>query len=111
VSVSIRHRSVRQCKCCLLHSTTGNILTSSYSIANSYIEGTDKLFYNYLTAYVYASTIVPTASSASIFFGQGYQTSGVWYNASLVADSSSVQQKAGLTNTYVYLAQPNGNYT
>lgn len=82
-----------------------------FSIANSYIEGADKLFYNYLTAYVYGSTIVPTASSASIFYGQGYQTGGVWYNASLVVDSSSVQQKSGLTNTYVYLASPNGNYT
>ncbi|KAK3067466.1 hypothetical protein LTR53_015657 [Teratosphaeriaceae sp. CCFEE 6253] len=81
------------------------------SIAGSYVEGTDKLFYNYITLYVYGSTIVPTANSASIFYGQGYQTGGVWYNSSIVVDSSTVQQKPGLANTYVYLAQPNGNYT
>jgi len=72
-------------------------------ISNSYIEGADKLFYAYVTAYVYGSTIVPTVSSASIGYLQGYQTGGVWYNSTLVVDSSSVQQKAGLTNSYVYL--------
>lgn len=56
-----------------------------------------------MTAYVYASTIVPTGSSASIGYLQGYQIGGVWYNSTLVVDSSSVQQKAGLTNSYVYL--------
>ncbi|KAK0891512.1 hypothetical protein LTS16_025560 [Friedmanniomyces endolithicus] len=82
-------------------------------IANSYIEGTDKLFYNYVTLYVYGSTIVPTVSSATLFYAQGYLTGTPLtnYNSSIVVDSSSVQQKAGLTNTYVYLAGPNGDYT
>ncbi|PNS14722.1 hypothetical protein CAC42_1744 [Sphaceloma murrayae] len=99
---------------CALVSAGAGVYTASFGttlIANSYIEGYDKLFYNYLTAYVYGSTIVPTASSASIFYGQGYLSSGIWYNASLVVDSSTVTTKPGLTNSYVYLAQPNGNYT
>lgn len=100
--------------CALVSAGTG-VYTASFGttlIANSYVEGSDKLFYNYLTAYVYGSTIMPTASSASIFYGQGYQpTGGSWYNASIVVDSSTVTTKPGLTNSYVYLAQPNGNYT
>ncbi|TKA64029.1 hypothetical protein B0A55_10124, partial [Friedmanniomyces simplex] len=99
---------------CALVSTGTGAYTASFGttlLYNSYIEGTDKLFYNYITLYVYGSTIVPTASSASIFYGQGYQTGGVWYNSSIVVDSSTVQQKPGLTNSYVYLAQPNANYT
>ncbi|KAK3107953.1 hypothetical protein LTR53_017988, partial [Teratosphaeriaceae sp. CCFEE 6253] len=99
---------------CALISTGTGVYTASFGttiIAGSYVEGTDKLFYNYITLYVYGSTIVPTANSASIFYGQGYQTGGVWYNSSIVVDSSTVQQKPGLANTYVYLAQPNGNYT
>lgn len=72
-------------------------------IYNSYIEGADKLFYAYVTAYIYGSTIVPTASNANIGYLQGNQINGVWYNSTLVVDSSSVQQKSGLTNSYVYL--------
>lgn len=64
-----------------------------------------------MTAYVYNSVIVPTGSSASIAYLQGYQTGGVWYNSSLVVDSSSIQQKPGSSASYVYLAQPNGNST
>lgn len=82
------------------------VYTASFGttlITNSYIEGADKLFYAYMTAYVYASTIFPTGSSASIGYLQGYQIGGVWYNSTLVVDSSSVQQKAGLTNSYVFL--------
>ncbi|KAK3637774.1 hypothetical protein LTR56_011980 [Elasticomyces elasticus] len=99
---------------CALISTGTGVYTASFGttlISGSYIEGSDKLFYNYITLYVYKSTIVPTGGSANIFFGQGYQTAGVWYNSSIVVDSSSIQQKAGLTNSYVYLASPNGNYT
>lgn len=73
--------------------------------------GPDKLFYNYVTLYVYGSTIVPTANSASIFYGRGYPIGGTWYNATIVVDSSAVQQKPGLTNSYVYLAASNGNWT
>lgn len=69
------------------------------------------MFYQYVTAYVYNSVIVPTAPSASIGYLQGYQTGGVWYNSSLIVDTSSVQQKSGLSNTYVYLAEPNSNAT
>lgn len=75
------------------------------------LSGSDKLFYAYVTAYVYNSVIVPTFPSASIGYLQGYQTGGVWYNSSLIVDSCSVQQKPGLSNTYVYLAQPNANST
>ncbi|OQO06498.1 hypothetical protein B0A48_08281 [Cryoendolithus antarcticus] len=83
-----------------------------YSILSGcYIEGPDKLFYNYVNAYVFNSVIVPTANSASIFYAQGYQQGGTWYNSSIVVDSSFVQQKPGLTNSYVYLATPNANYT
>ena len=61
---------------------------------------------------VNGSTIVPTASNALIMYGKGYApgttTAG---NATLVVDSSSVVQKAGLSNSYVYLAAPNANYT
>lgn len=99
---------------CALVSAGQAVYQASYGttvIANSYIEGTDKLFYNYITLYIYGSTIVPTAASASIFYGQGIQISGVWYNSSIVVDSSTVTTKPGNTNTYVYLASANGNYT
>ncbi|OIW24521.1 pectin lyase-like protein [Coniochaeta ligniaria NRRL 30616] len=99
---------------CALVSAGQAVYQASYGttlIANSYIEGTDKLFYNYITLYVYGSTIVPTAASATIFYGQGIQISGVWYDASIVVDSSTVTTKPGNSNTYVYLASPNGNYT
>ncbi|CAD0092854.1 unnamed protein product [Aureobasidium mustum] len=98
-------------------SNTQGITLKNLNLTNSatsglapavYIEGADKLFYNYPTAYVYGSTIVPTISNALIMYGKGNATTG---NATLVVDSSSVVQKAGLTNTYVYLAAPNGNYS
>jgi pectin methylesterase-like acyl-CoA thioesterase len=77
-------------------------------VANSYIEGSDKLFLNYPYVYVYGSTIVPTAAGALIMYGKGYAAGTVNAgNASIVVDSSSVVQKAGLTNNYVYLAAPN----
>ncbi|KEQ58004.1 pectin lyase-like protein [Aureobasidium melanogenum CBS 110374] len=100
--------------CALISSSTGLYFSSfgTALIANSYLEGPDKLFANYPTVYVYGSTIVPTASNALIMYGKGYApgttTAG---NATLVVDSSSVVQKAGLSNSYVYLAAPNANYT
>ncbi|KAH0361823.1 carbohydrate esterase family 8 protein, partial [Aureobasidium melanogenum] len=100
--------------CALVSSGTGLYFSSfgTALIANSYLEGPDKLFSNYPTVYVYGSTIVPTASNALIMYGKGYApgTTNAG-NATLVVDSSSVVQKAGLTNTYVYLAAPNANYT
>jgi pectin methylesterase-like acyl-CoA thioesterase len=78
-------------------------------VANSYIEGSDKLFLNYPYVYVYGSTIVPTAPGALIMYGKGYAAGTVNAgNASIVVDSSSVVQKPGLANNYVYLAAPNG---
>ncbi|KAI5251701.1 pectin lyase-like protein [Aureobasidium subglaciale] len=100
---------------CALISNGAGVYSSSYGtalIANSYIEGSDKLFYNYPTVYVYGSTIVPTVGSASIMYAKGVAP-GIANNgnSTIVVDSSSVVQKAGFTNTYVYLAAPNGNYT
>lgn len=80
-------------------------------IANSYIEGTDKLFANKPTVYVYGSTIVPTSSNSLIMYNSGALLNGVNYNSTLVVDSSSVTQKPGLSNTGVYLAGANGNYS
>lgn len=113
-AVSVRGSKHGIYNCALVSSSYG-VYYSSYGfalIASSYIEGTDKLFYNYPTAYVYGSTIVPTASNALIMYGKGI-AAGIANagNATLVVDSSSVVQKAGLTNTYVYLAAPNGNYS
>ncbi|CAD0110735.1 unnamed protein product [Aureobasidium uvarum] len=115
-AVSIRGSKHGFYTCAFVSSSSGVYYSSlgTSLIANSYLEGTDKLFYNYLTAYVYGSTIVPTASSASIMYAQGVaaglSNAG---NSTLVVDSSSVIQKAGNTNTYVYLAAPNtsGNFT
>ncbi|CZR59142.1 related to pectinesterase [Phialocephala subalpina] len=76
-------------------------------IANSYIEGTDKLFYGYLGMYVYGSTIAATASSSTIIYSHGYSTP-VQYSQT-VLDSCNIIQKSGTTNTYVYLAGPNGD--
>ncbi|KAI5271854.1 pectin lyase-like protein [Aureobasidium subglaciale] len=113
-AVSIRGSKHGFYNCALISSGVG-VYSSSYGsalIANSYIEGSDKLFYNYPAVYVYGSTIVPTVGGASIMFAQGVapgmNNAG---NSTLVVDSSSVVQKAGLTNTNVYLAAPNGNYT
>jgi pectin methylesterase-like acyl-CoA thioesterase len=92
---------------CALVSSAQGVYQASYGvtlIANSLVQGTDKLFYNYPTVYAYRSTIVPTSSGSSIFYGKGAAISGVNYNATLVVDSSSVQGSA----SNVYLATPNG---
>ena len=92
---------------CALVSSAQGVYQATYGftlIANSFIQGTDKLFYNYLTLYVYNSFIVPTSSGSSIFYGKGVANAGVNYNATLVVDSSSVQGSA----SNVYLATPNG---
>lgn len=99
--------------CSLISGSTG-VYYSSYSTAliyDSYIEGSDKLFTNYPTVYVYGSTIAPLNSNALIMYAKGATISGVNYNSTLVVDSSSVVQKPGYTNTYVYLAAPNNAYT
>ena len=77
--------------------------------ANSYIEGSDKIIYNYPSMYIYKSTIVPTLSSgASIVFSKGWTAGGTISNSTVVIDSSSIQRKSGLTNNNVWLAAPNG---
>jgi hypothetical protein len=78
-------------------------------IANSYIEGTDKLFYGYLGLYVFGSTIAATASSSTIIYSHGYSTPV--QISQTVLDSCSIIQKPGTTNSYVYLADPNGGPT
>ena len=98
--------------CALISSSTG-VYFSSYSTAliyNSYIEGTDKLFTNFPTVYVYGSTISPLNSNALIMYAKGLAGSPN-YNATLVVDSSAIVPKPGYTNTYVYLAAGNGAYT
>jgi pectin methylesterase-like acyl-CoA thioesterase len=92
---------------CALISNAQGVYSASYGtalISNSYVQGTDKLFYNYPTVYVYGSTIVPTLTGSSIFYGKGNTIAGTNYNATLVVDSSSVQ--GSVSN--VYLATPNG---
>jgi hypothetical protein len=76
-------------------------------IADSYIEGTDKLFYGYLGLYVFNSTIAATASSSTIIYSHGYSTPTQF--SQTVLDSCSLIQKPGSTNTYVYFAGPNGD--
>ncbi|THZ35243.1 pectin lyase-like protein [Aureobasidium pullulans] len=100
---------------CALISGSAGVYYSSYGtalIANSYIEGTDKLFTNYPTVYVYGSTIVPTAPGALIVYAKGV-AAGMAYagNSTVVIDSSSVAQKVGSVNTNVFLAAANGNFT
>ncbi|CAD0039307.1 unnamed protein product [Aureobasidium pullulans] len=100
--------------CALISGSTG-VYYSSYGtalIANSYIEGTNYLFTNYPTVYVYGSTIVPTAPSALIVYAKGVTTGANIGNSTVVIDSSSVAQKAGFANTNVFLAAANnGNFT
>jgi len=79
--------------------------------ANSYFEGTDKIFYNVPTFYIYNSKIVPLNSGSSIVFSKGAvgATAGSPFaNSTVVIDSSSIEQKAGTTTSNVYLAAPNG---
>lgn len=105
-AVSARGVNVGIYTCALISGAQG-VYTASYGvtvIANSYLQGTDKIFYNYPTVYLYASTIVPTVSGTSIFYGKGANIAGTNYNATLVVDSSSVQ--GSVSN--VYLGTPNG---
>lgn len=107
--VSLRGKNVALYGCSLV-SPGALAITSAFGttfIANSYIEGSDKLFYNVPTIYLYRSTVVPTAGGASIVYTKGANQNGVFYNSTVVFDTSSVKQKAGFTNTGVFLAAPN----
>lgn len=109
VAVSLRGSNIAFYGCSIV-SPGATAVTSSYGLtlfANSRIEGTDKIFYNVPSMYIYKSTIVPLASGASIVYSKG-ATVGIFYNSTVVFDSSSVEQKPGYSNTGVFLAAPNG---
>lgn len=96
---------------CSIVSPGATAISASYGLAvfaNSRIEGSDKIFYNVPSMYVYKSTIVPLSSGASIVFSKGGSVNNVFYNSTVVFDSSSIEQKAGYSNTGVFLAAPNG---
>jgi len=101
---------------CALVSGGQGVYTASYGttlISDSYIEGGDKIFYNVPTVYIYRSVIAPIASGTSIFYAKGAQLNNIWYNSTIVVDSSAIIQKPGSSVSGVYLATPNGqsNYT
>jgi pectin methylesterase-like acyl-CoA thioesterase len=96
---------------CSIVSPGGTVVSATYGtafFANSYIEGSNYLFYNLPTIYLYKSTIVPLSSSALIVYSKGgTPNGGTFANSTVVFDSSSIQQKAGYTNNNVWLAAPN----
>lgn len=109
VVISLRGANIAFYGCSIV-SPGATAISSSFGFAffaNSYIEGSDKLFYNVPNIYVFKSTIVPLASGASIIYNKGASLSSAFYNSTVVFDSSSVKQKAGYTNSGVYLAAPN----
>ncbi|KAK9785234.1 putative Pectin lyase fold/virulence factor [Seiridium cardinale] len=85
---------------------------SSALIADSYIEATDKVIYQYPSLYIYSSTITATAKSGNLIYTQAssYTANSVTssYNSTVVFDSCNVAQKSGSTNTYVSLFTGNG---
>ena len=93
---------------CRFISSGATAITSTLGItliANSYIEGTDKLFYGYNGLYIFGSTIAATASSGNIVYAQ---STGALQYSQTVFDSCSIVQKPGTSNSYVYLAAANG---
>lgn len=110
VVLSLRGSNVAFYGCSVI-SPGGTAISASYGtafFANSYIEGSNYLFYNYPTIYLYKSTIVPLSSNALIVYSKGGQpTGGNFANSTVVFDSSSIQQKSGYTNNNVFLAAPN----
>jgi pectin methylesterase-like acyl-CoA thioesterase len=112
VAVSLRGSNVAFYGCSII-SPGATAISATYGLAffaHSYIEGSDKIFYNLPTAYVYNSTIVPLSSSALIVYSKGgIPTGGSFANSTVVFDSSSIQQKSGYTNTGVFLAAPNND--
>jgi pectin methylesterase-like acyl-CoA thioesterase len=110
VAVSLRGSNIAFYGCSIV-SPGATAISATYGLAffaNSYIEGSDKIFYNLPTAYVYNSTIVPLSSGALIVYSKGgTPTGGSFANSTVVFDSSSIQQKSGYANTGVFLAAPN----
>ena len=110
-AVSLRGSNIAFIGCQIISPGQGAI-TSSYGItliANSYVEGTDKLFYNFPTAYVFNSTISATTSSTNIVYNKGQTVNGAFYNSTVVFDSCSIAPKTGSSATGVFLAAPNAN--
>ncbi|KAF1928169.1 carbohydrate esterase family 8 protein [Didymella exigua CBS 183.55] len=96
---------------CSIVSPGATAVSASYGLtvfAYSRIEGTDKIFYNVPSMYIYKSTIVPLSTGASVVFSKGATVGSTFYNSTVVFDSSSIEQKAGYSNTGVFLAAPNG---
>lgn len=96
---------------CSIVSPGATAISASFGLAffaNSRIEGSDKIFYNVPSIYVYKSTIVPLSSGSSIVYSKGSTVNNVFYNSTVVFDSSSIEQKSGYSNTGVFLAAPNG---
>ncbi|EOO01239.1 putative pectinesterase family protein [Phaeoacremonium minimum UCRPA7] len=77
-------------------------------IANSYLEAADKVISTYPSLYIYGSTITATSKNALLVYNKGATYGTVQYNSTIVFDTCSVIQKAGTTNTYVYMASANG---
>jgi pectin methylesterase-like acyl-CoA thioesterase len=109
IALSLRGANIAFYGCSIVSPGATAISASSglAFFANSYIEGSDKIFSNVPTIYVYSSTIVPLSSAANIVYNKGATVSGTFYNSTVVFDSSSIQQKTGYTNTGVFLAAPN----
>jgi hypothetical protein len=110
-ALSLRGSNVAFYGCSII--SPGNFAVSAtYGLAffaNSYIEGYDKIFFNYPSAYVYKSTIVPLDQGALIVYNKGGTPSGSSFtNSTVVVDSSSIEQKTGYTTKTVYLAAYNG---
>jgi pectin methylesterase-like acyl-CoA thioesterase len=109
IVLSLRGSNVAFYGCSIISPGT-NAINSAFGLtffANSYIEGSDKMFYNYPTTYIYSSTIVPLASGVNIVYNKGASSNSVFSNSTVVFDSSSIQQKPGYANTGVFLGAPN----
>ncbi|PNP86193.1 hypothetical protein FNYG_00421 [Fusarium nygamai] len=87
-------------------------ITGSYAsaiIANSYIEASDKVLYNYPSLYLYGTTVTATNSNGIIVYNKGALAGSTLYNSTVVFDTCDISQKSGSTNTRVFLAAGNGD--
>ncbi|KAF4956055.1 hypothetical protein FGADI_4080 [Fusarium gaditjirri] len=87
-------------------------ITGSYAsaiVANSYIEASDKVLYNYPSLYLYGTTVTATNSNGLIVYSLGASAGSTLYNSTIVFDTCDVSQKSGSTNTRVFLAAGNGD--
>ncbi|KAF4992699.1 hypothetical protein FGRMN_6985 [Fusarium graminum] len=87
-------------------------ITGSYAsaiVANSYLEATDKIIYNFPSLYLYGSTITATNPNALLVYNKGALSGSTLYNTTVVFDTCDISQKSGATNTRVFLAAGNGD--